>query len=384
MIALTFRRSRGAAVAVASLDAQSRRLGIRCSTVSVLLLAVLLAFTVGCRNAPISGRRQMVAVPEQEEIRLGEEAWQEILAKETVTQNTHYADVVERVGQRIAAASGRPDYEWEFKVFASDKANAFALPGGKVAIYEGILPVCENEAGLAVVMSHEVSHVLARHGGERMTQQGVAQAGGGILGKALGNKPVEQRQRWMNAYGAASQYGVLLPYSRTHESEADSIGLTLMAKAGYDPSEAPRFWQRFAALSGPKPPEFLSTHPSDSHRASHLQSLLPQALAMYKAAPEQYGMGIAIAVPRAPMATSDGVQLAGHEESASSGGVLPAAYAEVGVAEFLPPIQRVRPMEASAAAAATATPTDSAATPPPFPKSTSQPVDAGGWTPAER
>ena len=352
----------------------------RSRAVGSLVLLSVLGGLLGCHNAPVSGRRQVVAVPEQEEVRLGSEAWQKILAEETVTQNAHYADLVERVGQRIAAASGRTDYDWEFKVFASEKANAFALPGGKVAIYEGILPACQTEAGLAVVMSHEVSHVLARHGGERMTQQGLAQAGGGLLGKALGQRSDADQQRWMNAYGAASKYGFLLPYSRTHESEADSIGLTLMAKAGYDPSEAPRFWERFARMSGPKPPEFLSTHPSDSHRASHLEGLLPQALAIYKAAPEQYGMGVAIAVPSSQPQSASGIQLAGHEQSAASPAtVLPAAYADVSVAEFLPPISRVRGAEESATDATAAGPS-----PPPFPTASPRKVPAGGWTPAAR
>jgi predicted Zn-dependent protease len=369
------------------------------------LMVMLFGLTAGCRNAPVSGRSQVIAVPEQQEKQLGDQAWQEVLGKEQVTQNVHYADLVERVGRRIAAVADRPDYDWEFKVFASDKANAFALPGGKVAIYEGILPICENEAGLAVVMSHEVSHVLARHGGERMTQQGAAQLGGGLLGKALQRRSAGAQEKWMNAYGIASQYGVLLPYSRTHESEADSIGLTLMAKAGYDPSEAPRFWQRFAKVSGPKPPEFLSTHPSDSHRAEHLHGLLPQALALYKAAPEKLGTGMAIARPPAQLSADRGIQLADHETApasstgsspASAHGIAPAALAEVAVDEFLPPIQRALATVEVPDIAAAADPGPSSdpfasslpstapadGQPAPFPSGPAQPIPPGGWTPA--
>lgn len=364
-----------------------RTCGRPIATQSVIATLILLTLLLpGCRNAPVSGRKQLVAVPEQEEVRLGNEAWQKVLAEQPATQNVHYADVVERVGRRIAAVAGRPDYEWEFRVFASDEPNAFALPGGKVAVYEGILPVCDNEAGLAVVMSHEISHVLARHGGERMTQQSIARAGGGLLGKALEQHPEGDHDKWMNAYGVASQYGVLLPYSRTHESEADSIGLMLMARAGYDPAEAPRFWERFAHMSGNKPPEFLSTHPSDAHRASHLRGLLPQAVAIYDAAPDKLGLGVAIAPRATASGTNSGIQLAGHEDAstgpqASFSGVQPAHYEQVGVEEFLPPITRIRAAPEGSTVTAEASKSD-ASTPPPFPDSAPKRVEPGGWTPS--
>ena len=357
----------------------------RCYATTAIALAALALplLTAGCLNAPISGRKQVVAVPEQEEVRLGQEAWRRVLSEQQATQNAHYAEVVERVGRRIAAVAGRPDYRWEFKVFASEEPNAFALPGGKVAIYEGILPVCENEAGLAVVMSHEIAHVLARHGGERMTHQGIAQAGGGLLGKALDKHPEQQQDRWSKAYGVVSQYGVLLPYSRTHESEADSIGLMLMARAGYDPAEAPRFWERFARMSGPKPPEFLSTHPADSTRAAHLRSLLPQAVAIYDAAPSRVGLGVAIAPGAALNRGDSGVQLAGHEapptaSPASFNDIQTAGFEQVGVEEFLPPITRLRSRENEA----TNQEPDAASSAQPFPRSQPTGVQPGGWTPS--
>jgi metalloendopeptidase OMA1, mitochondrial len=268
---------------------------------AVLVTLVLAGLVAGCRSAPVTGRRQMLLLPETREVSMGLTSYQDIVAKEPASTNQAYVAMVERVGQRIAAAADKPDYHWEFRVIASDVQNAFCLPGGKVAIYEGILPICENEAGLAVVMSHEVAHALARHGGERMSQSlavdGVKQA----VSYATQKQDETRREILLKAYGVASEYGVLLPYSRKHESEADHIGLMLMAKAGYDPSEAPRFWQRFAvAQQGQKPLEFLSTHPSDARRASDLESLLPEAMKLYVMSPSRYGLGEGLAASHRP------------------------------------------------------------------------------------
>jgi predicted Zn-dependent protease len=220
----------------------------------------------------------MLLLPEQQEIAMGLSAYEEVTASEPASTNAQYIEVVNRVGQRIAAVSDRPDYQWEFRVLQSDTLNAFCLPGGKVVVYEGILPVCANEAGVAVVMSHEIGHALARHGGERMSQnyavEGMRQAVQYITRK----QEEKNRELVLQAYGVASKYGVVLPYSRKHESEADHMGIILMAKAGYNPAEAPRFWARFESMNqGPKPPEFLSTHPSDQHRVLELAELLPEA-----------------------------------------------------------------------------------------------------------
>jgi predicted Zn-dependent protease len=166
------------------------------------------------------------------------------------------------------------------------------LPGGKVAVYTGILPVCQSEAGLAVVMSHEVAHAIARHGGERMTFQ-TAQNAGKTLGSYIMQNQAEEKQKMvLAAYGVASEYGVILPYSRKHELEADHIGVLLMAKAGYDPSEAPVFWERFSgSKDGAAPMEFMSTHPADATRAAALRALLPEAMKNYEAAATKYGLG---------------------------------------------------------------------------------------------
>ena len=254
----------------------------------------------GCKTAPVTGRRQLLLIPEAQEIQMGVTAYQETLAEETPTSHSALQDLVQRVGDRIARVAGRPEYDWEFRVIESTEANAFALPGGKVAVYEGILPVCLNEAGLAVVMSHEIAHALARHGGERMSQSSVT----GVVEKALATvtKDREEKEREMilAAYGAASKYGVILPYSRRQEAEADHIGLMLMAEAGYDPAEAPRFWKRFGAMNqGEKPMEFMSTHPSDDSRSAALEDLLPEANKIYQTAPTKYGLGEVIALPNA-------------------------------------------------------------------------------------
>lgn len=234
-----------------------------------LLLLTALLCTSGCRTVPVSGRKQLVMLPEENEIVQGEAAYRKILEEEELSTNAAYIAMVNRVGQRIAAVAGRPDYNWEFHVIASDKQNAFCLPGGKVAVYEGILPICQTEAGLAVVMSHEIAHALARHGGERMTQQGLVKAGEVALSVITQKQREADQEFYRRVYGGASKYGAILPFSRKHESEADAIGLMLMAKAGYQPEEAASFWERFAALNaGRQPPEWASTHPSDTHRSN--------------------------------------------------------------------------------------------------------------------
>jgi predicted Zn-dependent protease len=261
--------------------------------VCVLVLSLVgLAGWSGCRNVPLTGRKQLMIIPEKQEISMGIEAYQEILSQETLSTNERYIEMVNRVGRRIAAAADRPEYDWEFNVIASPQQNAFALPGGKVAIYEGILPLCENEAGLAVVMSHEVAHALARHGGERMGTE-IIQAGGQKFLEVLTRRQGERERKMISqVYGVASQYGAVLPFSRKQELEADQIGLMLMARAGYNPEEAPRFWERFSAAGQQqKPAEFFSTHPSDVHRAADLRALLPEALELYQNAPNRYGVG---------------------------------------------------------------------------------------------
>ncbi|WP_417744441.1 M48 family metallopeptidase [Rosistilla oblonga] len=249
----------------------------------------------GCRSAPYTGRKQLLIYPEGKEMSLGSEAYGEVTKETPLSENPQYTAMVQRVGERIAAVAGRSDFQWEFKTLQSEEQNAFCLPGGKVAVYEGILPVCQNEAGLAVVMGHEIAHALARHGGERMSQNAAVQGVQTAASYILQNQEETKKEMIFKAYGMATEYGVLLPFSRKHESEADEIGITLMANAGYDPAEAPKFWTRFgAAGTGEKQPEFLSTHPSDERRSQDLEALLPGARELYEQAAEKVGLGEAI------------------------------------------------------------------------------------------
>ena len=252
----------------------------------------MVAVVLGCRSAPVTGRKQLLIVPQAQETQIGLTTYQEILKTEPLSKSERISEMVKRVGQRIAAAANRPDFDWEFNVIESETQNAFCLPGGKVAVYTGILPVCESEAGLAVVMSHEVAHAIARHGGERMSMQSASNAVKQATSYVMRNADEQKQKIVLAAYGAGAQYGVILPYSRKHELEADHIGIMLMAKAGYDPSEAPVFWERFSgAKSSDAPMEFTSTHPSDAHRSAALRELLPAAMSEYQQAAEKIGLG---------------------------------------------------------------------------------------------
>lgn len=269
------------------------RNAILLSTLTLGLTATLVA--IGCQSAPMTERKQLLVVSAEKENAMGLTAYQDVLKSEPVTKNASAAELVKRVGDRIAAVANRPDFDWEFNVIESQTQNAFCLPGGKVAVYTGILPVCQTEAGLAVVMSHEIGHAIARHGGERMSHQMVQNTAKNAVAHLLQNRDESTQKIVMTAYGAGAQYGAILPYSRKHELEADHIGVLLMAKAGYDPSEAPKFWERFSgAKEGAAPMEFLSTHPSDARRASALRELLPEAMDLYRNAPQKIGLGEAI------------------------------------------------------------------------------------------
>ncbi len=261
-----------------------------------LLTVVSIISATGCRQTPVTNRHQLLnpLVPESREIAMGVSAYNELLKEEPASANQQYIAMVQRVGQRIAAVAGRPDYEWEFRVVQSPQQNAFCLPGGKVAIYEGIMPICQNEAGLAVVMAHEIAHATARHGGERMAHSAVADGVKQAIGYVMQDQTDRRREIVQTVYGVGSKYGAILPFSRKHESEADHIGLIYMAKAGYDPREAPLFWERFGQVSQGNPPEFLSTHPSHGRRSSDLQELLPEALTYYESATQKYGNGESI------------------------------------------------------------------------------------------
>ena len=260
----------------------------------ILVYACTLILLYSCYKVPISGRRQLNMIPESEMESMALTSYTDFL-----TKNAHVPDadpntqMVKRVGARISAAveqymnsngygSRIAGYKWEFNLAKDDKTvNAWCMPGGKVVVYSGLLPVTQNETALAVVMGHEIAHAVARHGNERMSQGLIVQTGGLALSVALSQKPDETQQIFNQAYNAGSQLGTL-KYSRTHESEADKLGIVFMALAGYDPNEAIAFWGRMAAASTNNSPEILSTHPSDATRIADLKAFLPTALKYYK------------------------------------------------------------------------------------------------------
>ncbi|MDY0175417.1 MAG: M48 family metallopeptidase [Lentisphaeria bacterium] len=248
------------------------------------LLAIFL-FSA-CRSVPLSSRRQLLLGSEMQENELGAAAFSEFRSEYPASQNKPMQQALERVGLAISQAAGKPDYVWEFVLLESEEANAFCLPGGKVAVYSGILPFMANEAELATVVAHEVAHALARHGGERMSWAQMQQLG------LLGLRSAGAGGAWETLYGAGTEVGVMLPFSRKHEFEADSIGLVLMAKAGYDPNAAVAFWQKFSAGKMPGMiDKWLSTHPPGAERVTNLQQLLPQAWQEYQKAGQKYGLG---------------------------------------------------------------------------------------------
>lgn len=251
----------------------------------------LSSWSVGCSTVPETGRKRIMLVSAEQEQRLGLDAYREVLAKEKRSQDKRMTAVVERVGRRIAAVANRPDFQWEFVLLESEEVNAFCLPGGKIAVYTGLLPVVKNEAALAIVVGHEVAHAVARHGGERISQHLSLEIIEELLSTGLGKASPAVRQGALQAFGIGSQVGVLLPYSRTHENEADRIGLMYAARAGYDPREAIPLWQRMEAVGRTRPPEFLSTHPREARRIERLQELMPEALAAYNANPQRHGLG---------------------------------------------------------------------------------------------
>lgn len=251
----------------------------------VAFLLSISVFVISCYTVPETGRSGFNVVGASEELRLGLSAFEEIKRKEKEITGTADAAMVQRVGRRIANVADKniPNAQWEFVLFDNKEANAFALPGGKVGVYTGILPITKTEAGLATVLSHEIAHVAAHHAGERISQQMVLSGIG--TAAAIGFGESKYRQAIMLGLGVGGTLGVVLPFSRMQESEADRIGLIWMAKAGYPPQEAVEFWKRFKAYNEQKgggPPTFLSTHPADDKRIQDLQNLVPEAEVYYK------------------------------------------------------------------------------------------------------
>ena len=255
---------------------------------------VSLALLAACSTVPITGRRQLSLVGDGEVNSLAATQYRDIVAKGPLSTNATQNAMVKRVGQRIQAAvetyfrqknasDQLAGYQWEFNVIQDDKTqNAWCMPGGKVAVYTGILPITQDETGLAVVMGHEIAHAVAKHGSERMSQGLLTQLGGAALSVALQNNAPATQELALQAFGVGSQLGTL-KFGRGQESEADHLGLIFMAMAGYNPDGAVAFWKRMDAKEGSaSPPEFLSTHPSNGTRIADIQKELPQARTYYK------------------------------------------------------------------------------------------------------
>jgi predicted Zn-dependent protease len=261
----------------------------------IAALCCVLSMQYSCEQVAITGRKQFNIVPDSMMNSMSFQSYREFLASSKLSSDTQKTRMVKDVGSRIQKAVEKycaennlstriSGYQWEFNLVEDPNVNAWCMPGGKVVVYTGLLPVAQNEAGLAVVMGHEIAHAIAKHGSERMSQGLVVELGGMALSEALASKPVQTKNLFMKSYGIGTEVGVLLPYSRLHENEADRMGLIFMAMAGYNPNEAVAFWERMVAANKgqPKPLEILSTHPADSTRIDNIKRLIPEAMQYYK------------------------------------------------------------------------------------------------------
>ena len=259
--------------------------------ITVAIIAVM-SLIQSCTTVPLTGRNQINLLPESNMVEMSLTSYEQFLDTNKVSSNQNQVALVKGVGKDISIAveqylreNGYESYldyfKWEFNLIESDVPNAWCMPGGKVVVYTGLLPLTKTEAGLAVVMGHEIAHAVARHGNERMSHSMLVQMGGIALGEAIKEKPNETQAIFSAAYGVGSQVGVMLPFSRQHEYEADKMGLIFMAIAGYNPQESVAFWQRMSENAGQKPPELLSTHPVDGKRIAALQEIMPTAMEYY-------------------------------------------------------------------------------------------------------
>lgn len=259
------------------------------------LIFLLLIAGFACSVVPLTGRKQFVMIPADQMLSLSADSYSQVLKESKLSTNQKYVTSVRNVGVRLTAAvkqymqqngleSGIEGYQWQYNVIQSDELNAWCMPGGQIAFYEGIMPICRDDNGVAVVMGHEIAHAIARHGNERMSQQLAIQMSGVALSEALSTQKETTQQLALAAFGVGSSLGVILPYSRTHESEADELGLYFMAMAGYDPQTAPAFWERMIAQGRSGTPEFLSTHPNPENRIRELQKHMPKAMEYYRSA----------------------------------------------------------------------------------------------------
>ena len=257
---------------------------MRSTNLWAALCAVIVSLAAtACQEAPVTGRSQLILLSDDQAAQMGADAYKQILKQGTLSKDPALNRRVKQVGRRIAAVADDPGYDWEFKVLKDKTPNAFALPGGKVGVNTGLFKVAKNDDQLAAVMAHEVGHAIARHSAERMSRQMLVQGGLGIAGAASGTSAGT-----IDLIAQAATLGLVLPFTRDQESEADEIGLFYMAKAGYDPRESVKLWRNFASYGGDRPPEFLSTHPAPETRIKRLQALMPKAREIYRANKGRY------------------------------------------------------------------------------------------------
>jgi len=259
---------------------------------ALFILAFVAVLFTSCASVPLTGRNRIMLVSDNEVLSSSLTQYNEYMTTATRSTNTTQAAMVQRVGKKIAAATEKfltdnglanevAMYQWEFNLVKDEEMNAFCMPGGKIVVYEGIMPLCESDDDLAVVIGHEVAHAVAKHSNERLSQQMLAAYGSAILDAALSTRSEAARQLGQTVYGLGANYGVMLPYSRKHELEADHMGLIFMAMAGYDPAKAIAFWQKMAAASPTPIPPFMSSHPSDAKRITEIEKYLPDAQKYY-------------------------------------------------------------------------------------------------------
>ncbi len=262
-----------------------RRGGFRWQLMLLFAIGAGIYYFANQKTVPYTGRKQLRTMKPAAEMQLGLQSYQQILSdnRENLVQSGPVVDAVREIGARIARAASDedPGFDWAFNVIESEQANAFALPGGYTAVYTGLIPIAENEDGLAVIMGHEVAHALAHHGAERMAQQNMQRIVGAGVSMGAGGMDFGAQKAVMGIFGGISQYGFALPFSRKHESEADEIGLLLVARACYDPREAPKLWERMGAAGGPTPPEFGSTHPAPATRVADFERMMPAMIDVY-------------------------------------------------------------------------------------------------------
>ena len=266
--------------------------GFRWQIMILFAIGAAVYYFANQKEVPLTGRTQLRTMTVDQELKLGLQSYQQILSdnrQNLVTSGEAY-ETLQEIGRDLAVTAEQmmieetgkeTGFQWAFNMIRSDQANAFALPGGYTAVYTGLLPIAENVDGLAVVMGHELAHALAHHGAERMAQQNMQRIVGAGVSMSAGGMDISQQRAIMGVFGGISQYGYALPFSRAHESEADYIGLLLVARACYDPREAPKLWERMGASAGATPPEFSSTHPAPETRVQNFKTWMPEAIALY-------------------------------------------------------------------------------------------------------